>query len=49
MDQARHLFLGGLNAPDEEVEQRMIEEIDATLDRPPRLELAVNTIIGVSP
>lgn len=45
MDQARHLFLGGLNAPDEEVEQRMIEEIDATLDRPPRLELAVNTII----
>lgn len=38
-------LLAGFNDPDDRVESHMIEEIDAALGRPPRLDLPVGTMI----
>jgi C4-dicarboxylate-specific signal transduction histidine kinase len=45
MDDIRRSFIGGFNAPDEQVESRLIEQIDAALNKPPRLDLAAGTIL----
>ena len=45
MDDVRRSFLGGFHAPDAEVEQRMIGQLDIELDHPPRLDLPEGTVL----